>query len=125
MRAVWHFYALKHYCIVKYAISVEIERPLVKIRQVNDHGEQFRPLTTSPFSLLLNEQSQIKHYEGSNFADYLNLLQLPTKPLATFVALADVHRRVSADEGKFIIGQNKTKYGYCDAIIKNKTFWQV
>lgn len=74
----------------------------MKIRQITDHGEQFRPPTTSPFSLLLNEQSQIKNYEGSNFADYLNLLQLPTKPLATFVALADVHRRVSADEGRVL-----------------------
>lgn len=75
---------------------------MVKIRQITDHGEQFRPPTTSPYSLLLNEQSQIKNYEGSNFTDYLNLLQLPTKPLATFVALADVHRRVSADEGTFL-----------------------
>lgn len=68
---------------------VEIIRPQITIRKFNDHGEQFRPKVTSPFSLILNDLSEVLHHEGNN-TGYKKLLRLPTKPPG-FVPIRDLH----------------------------------
>lgn len=78
---------------------MEIYSPVVQIRKNDDYGEQFRPVVTSPFALVLQERSRIKAYEGNNYIHYVDLLRLPTKPLAVFVALVDAHRMAS-EEGQ-------------------------
>lgn len=82
--------------------TVEVVRPRIEIRRIDDNGEQFRPMVTSPFQLTLNEQSAILNYEGNDHSMFLKLLHYPTKPLAKFVALADVHRKGCAESGTYI-----------------------
>ncbi|XP_044761353.1 meiosis-specific with OB domain-containing protein [Coccinella septempunctata] len=69
---------------------VEIIRPQIVIRKFNDYGEQFRPKVTSPFSLIMNDLSNILHHEGDNVNRYKELLRLPTKPPG-FVPIRDLH----------------------------------
>lgn len=93
------------YVFLKYTFLflVEIVKPKVEIRKINDYGEQFCPMVTSPYSLTLVEHSEIRIYEGSNHNVYLKLIRLPTKPLASFVALADVHRKGSSNAGRYLM----------------------
>lgn len=60
-------------------------------------------MVTSPFTLTLNDQSAILSHEGSDYPAYLKLLHYATKPLAKFVALADVHRKGCSETGKTYI----------------------
>lgn len=55
-------------------------------------------MVTSPFTLIVSEQSSVLNHEN-NDNSYQRLLHLPTKPLAKFVALADVHRKGSTETG--------------------------
>lgn len=80
--------------------TVEIQKPKIEIRRIDDYGEQFRPMVTSPFTLVLNEHSTLLSYEGKNYSLYLKLLQYPTKPLARFVTISDVHRKGALELGK-------------------------
>lgn len=82
-------------------IPVEIIKPRIQIRRINDYGEQFRPMVTSPYTLTLTETSDMRNYEGGSYEYYLSLAHLPTKPIAGFVALADVHRKCSPDSGTY------------------------
>ncbi|CAH1109944.1 unnamed protein product [Psylliodes chrysocephalus] len=74
---------------------VEIINPIINVRNLNDHGEQYRPMVTSPYSLTLNEKSSIIRHEG-NISEYLQLLKLPTKPIAGFLPLRDIHNNGAA-----------------------------
>lgn len=85
---------------IKFNFTVEIVRPKIEIRKLNDYGEQFRPMVTSPFTLVLNDQSAILGHEGNDYSMFLNLLHYPTKPLAIFITLADVHRKGASELGK-------------------------
>lgn len=78
--------------------------PRIIVRKINDFGEQFRPMVTSPFSLSLNEKSAIVKHDGDP-RDYLPLLRYPTKPVAGFLPIRDVHNR-----GATINGLNKMMY---------------
>ncbi|CAH1992327.1 unnamed protein product [Acanthoscelides obtectus] len=71
---------------------VEIINPKIRLRSLNDQGEQYRPMVTSPYSMQLNERSYLVLHEGP-VDGYRKLLQLPTKPLAGYVAIKDVHSR--------------------------------
>ncbi|KAJ8952495.1 hypothetical protein NQ318_003291, partial [Aromia moschata] len=71
---------------------VEVINPKITVRKINDHGEQFRPMVTSPFSLSLSERSAIVKHDGDN-RYYLKLLKYPTKPIAGFLPLRDIHNR--------------------------------
>nr|CAH7754922.1 unnamed protein product [Callosobruchus chinensis] len=72
---------------------VEIVNPKIRLRSLNDQGEQYRPMVTSPYNLQLNERSNIVLHEGPVISAYRKLLQLPTKPLAGYVTIKDVHSR--------------------------------
>lgn len=85
--------------LVKLKFAVEVVKPKVDIRRLGDYGEQFRPMVTSPYTLILNEQSSIINYEGRDYPEFVKLLHYPTKPLATFVSLADVHRKGATEPG--------------------------
>ncbi|VEN37391.1 unnamed protein product [Callosobruchus maculatus] len=50
-------------------------------------------MVTSPYNLQLNERSNIVLHEGPVINAYQKLLQLPTKPLAGYVTIKDVHTR--------------------------------
>ncbi|KAK9884858.1 hypothetical protein WA026_009080 [Henosepilachna vigintioctopunctata] len=69
---------------------VELVRPQITIRKYNDKGEQFRPKVTSPYSLTMNDFSNILRHDGVNEVNYKNLLRLPTKPPG-FVPIRDIH----------------------------------
>ncbi|XP_074026715.1 meiosis specific with OB domains hold'em isoform X2 [Leptinotarsa decemlineata] len=69
---------------------VEIINPKINVRILNDTSEQFRPMVTSPYNLTLNEKSSIVHHAGMS-VDYLPLLKFPTKPIAGFLPLRDIH----------------------------------
>ncbi|KAJ8917450.1 hypothetical protein NQ315_005497 [Exocentrus adspersus] len=69
---------------------VEVINPRIIIRKINDYSEQFRPMVTSPFGLSLNERSSIIKHDGDP-RRYLTLLRYPTKPVAGFMAIRDVH----------------------------------
>lgn len=77
---------------------MEIINPIINVRNLNDHGEQYRPMVTSPYSLTLNEKSSIIRHEG-NISEYLQLLKLPTKPIAGFLPLRDIHNNGAAITG--------------------------
>nr|CAI5838094.1 unnamed protein product [Callosobruchus analis] len=72
---------------------VEIVNPKIRLRSLNDQGEQYRPMVTSPYNLQLSERSNIVLHEGPMVNEYRKLLQLPTKPLAGYVTIKDVHSR--------------------------------
>lgn len=94
---------LKRFYLIHFIFTtVEVVRPRIEIRRLDDYGEQFRPMVTSPFTLTLNEQSAILNYEGNDYSMYLKLLHYPTKPLAKFVVLADVHRKGAVESGKMV-----------------------
>lgn len=58
---------------------------------MDSYGEQFRPLVTSPYHLMLyDNQSNISLHDRSLHINYHRLLSLPTKPLAGFVTLSDI-----------------------------------
>ncbi|XP_044267622.1 meiosis-specific with OB domain-containing protein [Tribolium madens] len=69
---------------------VEIRNPRINVRKFNETGEQFCPMVTSPYSLTLNEHSTIFPFNGDTFF-LTKLLNFPTKPLAGFVPLRDIH----------------------------------
>ncbi|KAG5897442.1 hypothetical protein JTB14_002703 [Gonioctena quinquepunctata] len=69
---------------------IELINPRISIRTLNDYGEQYRPMVTSPYNLTLTEKSSIGHHEGMSL-NYLPLLNFPTKPLAGFLPLRDIH----------------------------------
>lgn len=55
------------------------------------YGEQFRPMVTSPYHLMLyDNQSNIIMHDSNTHNNYRMLLSLPTKPLAGFVTLSDI-----------------------------------
>ncbi|RZB84944.1 meiosis-specific with OB domain-containing protein, partial [Asbolus verrucosus] len=80
---------------------VEVRNPRISIRKFNDVGEQFRPMVTSPYSLNLNEHSEIFAYDGDNFF-FTKLLNLPTKPIAGFVPLRDIHNEGGNMKERFV-----------------------
>ncbi|KAJ8934928.1 hypothetical protein NQ314_013087 [Rhamnusium bicolor] len=69
---------------------VEIINPKIIIRKINDYGEQFRPMVTSPYGLSLSEKSAIVKHDGDP-RHYVNLLRYPTKPVAGFLPIRDIH----------------------------------
>ncbi|KAL3279948.1 hypothetical protein HHI36_017454 [Cryptolaemus montrouzieri] len=69
---------------------VELVRPQIIIRKYNDHSEQFRPKVTSPYSLTMNDSSNILLHDGAQLKLYKDLLRLPTKPPG-FVPIRDIH----------------------------------
>ncbi|KAJ8966403.1 hypothetical protein NQ317_009635 [Molorchus minor] len=94
---------------------VEVINPKILVRKINDYGEQFRPMVTSPFYLSLTEQSAIiKHY--GDVTHYLRLLRFPTKPIAGFLPLRDIHNSGAAIKGTYVdilaivrgLGPNRT-----------------
>lgn len=69
---------------------VEIFKPRIEIRKVNDYGEQFRPMVTSPYTLSIYEpMEQVMKHDG-DCTPYKRLLSYPTKPLAGFVTLGNI-----------------------------------
>ncbi|KAF5308797.1 hypothetical protein FQR65_LT06030 [Abscondita terminalis] len=71
---------------------MNIISPQIEVRKLNDSSEQFRPMVTSPYTLILNDVTttrMLKH-EGS-WSPYLNLLNYTTKPIAGAVTIADIH----------------------------------
>lgn len=68
------------------------------VRKINDFGEQFRPMVTSPFCLSLNEKSAIVKHDGDP-RHYLTLLTYPTKPIAGFLPIRDVHNSGATIKG--------------------------
>ncbi|GJQ67244.1 putative aspartate aminotransferase [Trypoxylus dichotomus] len=80
---------------------VEITKPRILIRDMEAHGEQYRPMVTSPYYLVLYEtQSNIVMHSGN--LNYHRLLSLPTKPLAGFVTLSDIQTSGSGRVGYFV-----------------------
>nr|XP_022905749.1 meiosis-specific with OB domain-containing protein [Onthophagus taurus] len=80
---------------------VEVTRPRISIRAIDNHGEQFRPTVTSPYTLTLyDNQSRITRYQNPN--EFLRLLRYPTKPLAIFVTIADVQSRDITSAPKYV-----------------------
>lgn len=71
-------------------LSVEVICPKVSTRSVHDVSEQYDPNVTSPFKLILGEQSKIRKHETDEFNKMCELLHYPTKPLVTFITLNDV-----------------------------------
>lgn len=71
---------------------------------MDSYGEQFRPLVTSPYHLMLyDNQSNISLHDNNNIhINYHRLLSLPTKPLAGFVTLSDIQTSGS-NRGNIII----------------------
>ncbi|CAH1369705.1 unnamed protein product [Tenebrio molitor] len=80
---------------------VEIRNPRINIRKFNDAGEQYRPVVTSPYSLTLNEYSEIVPHSGDTFS-LMKLLSIPTKPLAGFVPIRDIHNEGANMKERFI-----------------------
>ncbi|XP_072397661.1 meiosis-specific with OB domain-containing protein [Diabrotica undecimpunctata] len=121
-RAVWNFTlrdSLKDYINVTYWGSseaiyqvnnvfrtgdvVEVINPSIKIRSFGTNGERFRPMVTSPYSLTLSEQSTLLRHAGL-LKPFLELLHLPTKPLASFVPIRDIHNRgASINEANILV----------------------
>ncbi|XP_057666084.1 meiosis-specific with OB domain-containing protein [Diorhabda carinulata] len=117
LRAVWNFTlrdSVKDYINVTYWGSAEVIfqandkfnvgdvvaliNPIIKIRNLDDISEQFLPMVTSPYSLTLTEKSTLIRHEA-NVEYFSSLLKFPTKPLAGFVPLRDIHNRGSSIQG--------------------------
>ncbi|XP_056644226.1 meiosis-specific with OB domain-containing protein isoform X2 [Diorhabda sublineata] len=117
LRAVWNFTlrdSVKDYINVTYWGSAEVIfqandkfnvgdvvaliNPIIKIRNLDDISEQFLPMVTSPYSLTLTEKSTLIRHEA-NVEYFSSLLKFPTKPLAGFVPLRDIHNSGSSIQG--------------------------
>uniref|UniRef100_A0A6P7G0N5 Meiosis-specific with OB domain-containing protein n=1 Tax=Diabrotica virgifera virgifera TaxID=50390 RepID=A0A6P7G0N5_DIAVI len=84
-------------------LRVEVINPSIKIRSLGTNGERFRPMVTSPYSLTLSEQSTLLRHAGI-LTPYLELLNLPTQPLASFVPIRDIHNRgASINEANILV----------------------
>lgn len=71
-------------------LLVEVIKPNIYTRRIQDVAEQYEPNVTSPFKLNLGEQSSIVRHETKESDKFHDLMHLPTKPLITFVTLNDV-----------------------------------
>ncbi|KAK4879874.1 hypothetical protein RN001_008020 [Aquatica leii] len=84
---------------------VNIISPQIEIRKTQDPGEQFRPMVTSPYTLILNDVTcmRILKHEGT-WNPYLNLLHYTTKPIAGAITIADIHNFKRKMDGVDIFG---------------------
>lgn len=73
-----------------FSSPVEVIKPKVFIRRIQDLSEKYEPNVTSPFKLVLGEQSKIIRHETNAFNKLHSLMNIPTKPLITFITLNDV-----------------------------------
>ncbi|CAG9858492.1 unnamed protein product [Phyllotreta striolata] len=95
-KAVWNFTlrdSVRDYANVTYWGSTEVVFQ-ANDQDLNDPGESYRPMVTSPYRLTLNEKSSLIRHEG-NLRSFLQLLRLPTKPLAGFVPLKNIQNNGS------------------------------
>lgn len=70
---------------------MEIIKPRIETRKINDYGEQFRPMVTSPYTLIVSDgQGQVIKHDGYDIDSFKKLLRYPAKPLAGFVTIANI-----------------------------------
>lgn len=79
-------------------ILVEVINPKITVRTWNDRSEQFRPMVTSPYTLTLNDKSTLNHHNGSPDL-YIPLLRFPTKPVAGYFPLRNIHSSGASMKG--------------------------
>ncbi|KAF5300331.1 hypothetical protein FQA39_LY11188 [Lamprigera yunnana] len=84
---------------------VNVISPQVEIRKQHDNSEQYRPMVTSPYTLIFNDfdSTKIVKHEG-NWQKYRELLNLTTKPIAGAITIADIHNFKKKLDGVDIFG---------------------
>ncbi|XP_047993764.1 meiosis-specific with OB domain-containing protein isoform X1 [Leguminivora glycinivorella] len=94
---VWgsEYFALTFYERFLVGDVVEISQPKICVKSGND---EYRPLVTSPFELVLNEgTSDVCIHTGDSFASFLPLLHIPSKPPSGYYGLGEVLKLPEGD----------------------------
>ncbi|XP_073947276.1 meiosis specific with OB domains hold'em [Choristoneura fumiferana] len=87
---VWgsEYYVITFYERFLVGDVVEISSPKISVK---GGSEMFKPLTSSPFELCLNEgMSDVAIHTGDSFTSFLPLLHIPSKPSAAYHGLGEV-----------------------------------
>ncbi|KAB0797464.1 hypothetical protein PPYR_08457 [Photinus pyralis] len=84
---------------------VNVIAPQIEIRRSHGGGENFRPMVTSPYTLILNDvtPTRIMKHEG-NWSRFSTLMNYVTKPIAGAVTIADIHNMKDRIDGLDIFG---------------------